>query len=121
MLEGVSVHPVGHNPERVTFTADRDRERLSPLERHHSCSLLTAPLIAVFVIPDHNVLIKAWIIVQSDARGMAEIHIEPCCTGVNSPLDSDGPACSESSTDGVPVWDRQSYSRKPRLCWESRL
>ena len=53
------------------------RERLPPLERHHSASLLIAPLPPIMGVSDHSVLVEACIVMQSDARGMAEIHFEP--------------------------------------------
>lgn len=77
MLIGVCLHPIGHNPEGLILTADGQRERLSPTEGHPTTTLLSAPLLPLLGVSNHTVLIETWIVMQSDARLMVEIHNKP--------------------------------------------
>lgn len=121
MLKGMCLHPIDHNPEGVILTTDDERERLSPVEGHPTTALLTAPMVPLLGVPDHSVLVETWIVMQSDARMMTKIHVEPGGIGMNSSLDGDGPARSKSTTDGACVWDSWHCRRKSRLRGESRL
>ena len=47
------------------------------MEGHPSTAFLRAPLHPLLGISNHNVLIKPWIVMQSNARVMAKIHTEP--------------------------------------------
>lgn len=53
------------------------RERLSPVEGHFSSTLLSTPLPVLLAVSNHRVLIKPWVVMQGDARVMAEIHMKP--------------------------------------------
>lgn len=53
------------------------RERLTPVERHGTTTLLGAPLIPLLGISHHDILIETWVVMQSDARLVAKIHSEP--------------------------------------------
>lgn len=121
MPKVVCLHPIDNNPEGVILTTDGQRKRLSPVEGHPSAAFLVAPLFPLLIVSNHNVLTETWIVMQSDARLMAKIHMEPCGTGVNSPLDSDGPARLKSTTYDVPVWNSSHCRRKSRLRGKSRL
>lgn len=94
IIVSMGLHPIGHNSEGVSFTTYSQRERLTPLERHGTTTLLGAPLIPLLGISNHNILIETWVVMQSDARLVAKIHSEPCGTWVYSSLDGDGPARS---------------------------
>lgn len=115
MFVGIHLHPIYHNPEEVMLTTDDERERLSPVEGHPTTALLTTPVVPLLGVPNDSVLVETWIVMQSDARQMTKIHVEPGGTGVNSSLDCDGPARSKSTTDGASVWDSRHCRRKSRL------
>lgn len=53
------------------------RERLRPVEGHPPATFLRAPPIPLPVVSDHRVLVKPRIVMQSDSRGMAQIHVKP--------------------------------------------
>lgn len=53
------------------------RKRMSPLEGHCPTALLRAPLLPLLGVSNHDVLVETWIVMQSNARVMAKIHIEP--------------------------------------------
>lgn len=67
------------------------RERLPPVEGHPSAALLRAPLVLLPVVPDHRVLVKTRIIVQSDSRGMVQVHVEPASDRKQQQVVNGGP------------------------------
>lgn len=121
MVVSVYLDPIDHDPEGVILTTHGQRERLSLVEGHPSIALLSAPLLPLLGVSDHNVLTETWIVLQSDARVIAKIHMEPCGSGVNSPLDIDGHA--RSAIDGSPEWKGKhcrSKARESREKWKRR-
>lgn len=50
---------------------------MSLVEGHFSSTLLSTPLPVLLAVSNHRVLIKPWVVMQGDARVMAEIHMKP--------------------------------------------
>lgn len=103
VAEGVSLYPVHQNLEVVIVTEDSQHERLPPVEGHPSSTLFAAPVWSLLGVPHHSVLIEPWVVMQSDARAVAEIQVEPVSTGVNISLDRDSLASFESTTNGSSI------------------
>lgn len=46
------------------------------MEGHPSTAVLSAPLLPLLAVSNHSVLVETRVVMQSDARGMAKIHME---------------------------------------------